>query len=128
MRTWSRVRRQATSKNVCQERWWDCVEEPDVELVRSAAMAIFWYFDPCGPNRWVGTGCGGVPQAWATISVPVQDALGGTIALAEAVGARPIVDAAAATASTPMSHRLMLCVRAVLVAMSITSESGHGNY
>jgi hypothetical protein len=89
---------------------------------------------------WVGTGCGGITQVWATISVPVQDALGGTVPLAEAVGARPIVDTTAATATTPASHRLMFslaldtpplrrgCVWGDLVAMSITLESGHGNH
>jgi len=107
---------------------------------RSAAMAIFWPFEPCGVNMWVGTGCGGIPQLSASISAPVHDALGGTVPLASAVGARPIVDTAAATASTPASHRLMFCpapvapplrrgcLRRILVAMSITLESGHGNH
>jgi hypothetical protein len=94
---------------------------------------------------WVGTGCGGLSQASATMSAPVQDALGGIVPLAEAVGARPMADAAAATASNPASQRLMLrpvlvtppsrpalqrpsvdrgaggCLRVVLVAMSTTS-------
>jgi hypothetical protein len=92
---------------------------------------------------WVGTGCGGISQVRSTMSVPVQDVLGGTIPLAEAVGARPIADTAAATANTPASQRLMLCpvlvtqasrrafverrswragacLRGVLVAMSIS--------
>jgi hypothetical protein len=89
---------------------------------------------------WVGTGCGDITQVWAKISVPVQDALGGTVPLAEAVGARSIVDTTAAVATTPASHRLTFrlalitpplrraCVWGDLVAMSITLESGHGNY
>jgi hypothetical protein len=89
---------------------------------------------------WVGTGCGGVSQLSATISAPVQDALGGTVPLAEATGARPIVDTTAAAATTPASHRLTFrlalitpplrrgCAWGDLVAMSITLESGHGNY
>ena len=56
---------------------------------------------------WVGTGCGGFSQAFADMSGPVQDSIGSMIALAEAVGARPIVDAAAATASAPRRNRLM---------------------
>ena len=123
----------------CQERPLDCVEQSEVEVLRSrsAGIAIFRYFDPCGPNMWVGTGCGGLSQASATISAPVQDARGGTTPLAEAVGARPIVDAMAATARTPASHWMMFCpvpiarhfrrvpqrgcLRGILVAMSITS-------
>jgi hypothetical protein len=89
---------------------------------------------------WVGTGCGGFSQLSATISAPVQDALGGTVPFAEAAGARPIVDTTAAAATTPASHRLTIrlalitsplrrgCVWGDLVAMSITLESGHGNY
>ena len=89
---------------------------------------------------WVGTGCGGFSQLSATISAPVQDALGGTVPLAEAIGARPVADTTAATATTPASHRLMFslaldtpplrrgCVWGDLVAMSITLESGHGNH
>jgi hypothetical protein len=38
---------------------------------------------------------------------PVRDSIGSMIALAEAVGARPIVDAATATASAPRRNRLM---------------------
>src|SRR4029079_19326973 len=38
---------------------------------------------------------------------PVQDSIGSMIALAEAAGATPIVDAAAATASAPKRNRLM---------------------
>jgi hypothetical protein len=123
----------------CQERPLGCVEQSEVEVLRSrsAGIAIFRYFDPCGPNMWVGTGCGGLSQASATISAPVQDARGGTTPLAEAVGARPIVDAMAATARTPASHWMMFCpvpiarhfrrvpqrgcLRGILVAMSITS-------
>lgn len=120
----------------------DCVEESAAGMVcsRSAATAIFRPFEPWGLNMWVGTGCGGFSQLLATISAPVQDALGGTVPLAEAVGARPIVDTTAATATTPASHRLMFslaldtpplrrgCVWGDLVAMSITLESGHGNH
>ena len=75
----------------CQERPLDCVEQSEVEVLRSrsAGIAIFRYFDPCGPSMWVGTGCGSLSQASATISAPVQDARGGTTPLAEAVGARP---------------------------------------
>jgi hypothetical protein len=56
---------------------------------------------------WGGTGCGGFSQAFADMSGPVQDSIGSMIALAEAAGARPIVDAAAATASAPRRNRLM---------------------
>jgi hypothetical protein len=120
-----------------QEPWWDCVEQSEIEVVRSrsAAMAIFRGFDPCRVNMWVGTGCGGISQVWATSSLPVQDALGGTTPFADAAGARPIAEAAAATASTHANHRMTLCpppvaprLRAVrrsclpstLVAMSMT--------
>jgi hypothetical protein len=56
---------------------------------------------------WVGTGCGGLSQVSAIMSAPVQDALGGIVPLAEAVGARPVANAAAATASNPASQWLM---------------------
>jgi hypothetical protein len=120
----------------------DCVEESAAGMVcsRSAARAIFRPFEPWRLNMWVGTGGGGFSQLSATISAPVQDALGGTVPLAEAIGAIPIADTTAATATTPASHpvtfRLALvapplrrgCVWRDLVAMSITLESGHGNH
>jgi hypothetical protein len=72
-------------------------------------MAIFLSFDPWGLKMWAGTGCGGFEQAWAAILGPSQVSLGGTTALAEAVGARPIVDAVPAAASAVIRHRRMLC-------------------
>jgi hypothetical protein len=65
---------------------------------------------------WAGTGCGGSGQELAAISGPWQVPRGGTIAWAEAVGARPIVDAVAATASAAITHPRKLC--RVLIAQS----------
>jgi hypothetical protein len=73
----------------------------------SAAMAIFRSFDPWGLKMWTGTGCGGFSQDPAAMAGPVHDSRGSTATLAEAVGARPIIDTAAAAVSTVAKWRRM---------------------